>query len=335
MKQAREKDKPAITAPDDTKKTRPSNQLERLQKILASAGIASRRKAEEFILQGRVQVNGKIVTELGSKADPIHDHIRVDGKLIRPAGETRYYMLNKPKQFVTTVSDPQGRPTVMEFFSRIKLRMFPVGRLDYHSEGLLLVTNDGALANALTRAASHVPKTYLVKVSGVPTEEALNALRRGVSIPLGDPESTPGYRGREGRVRTAPATVRLFRQGENPWYEITITEGRNRQLRKMFEEIGHHVEKIRRVGYGPLVLDLPPGEARELTAQEVQALYRAAKLSSPRGGTEPTETKPSPRSRSGQRPESSRASSHPSAERSHRKSAGIRKTRKTAPSRGQ
>lgn len=288
MKQARDTEKTASATTDDTKKTSPSNQVERLQKILAGAGIASRRKAEEFILQGRVQVNGQIVAELGSKADPVHDHIRVDGKLIHPAGKTRYYMLNKPKQFVTTVSDPQRRPTVMEFFSRIKLRMFPVGRLDYHSEGLLLVTNDGTLANALTRAASHVPKTYLVKVSGVPSEEALNALRRGVSIPLGDLEFNTSYRGREARVRTAPATVRLFRQGENPWYEITITEGRNRQLRKMFEEIGHHVEKIRRVGYGPLVLDLPPGESRELTAQEVQALYRAAKLTSPHAGTKQT-----------------------------------------------
>jgi 23S rRNA pseudouridine2605 synthase len=278
MKRARGTGKTAIVATDDTKKTRANGKVERLQKILASAGIASRRNAEEFILQGRVQVNGQIVSELGSKADPIHDHIRVDGKLIHPAGEYRYYMLNKPKQFVTTVSDPQGRPTVMEFFSRSKLRMFPVGRLDYHSEGLLLVTNDGGLANALTRAASHVPKTYLVKVSGVPSDDALNALRRGVSIPLGDPESNPGYRGREARVRTAPATVQLFRKGENPWYEVTITEGRNRQLRKMFEEIGHHVEKIRRVEYGPLVLNLPPGETRELTTQEVQALYRAAKL---------------------------------------------------------
>ncbi|MGC2509236.1 MAG: S4 domain-containing protein, partial [Acidobacteriaceae bacterium] len=143
MKRARETDRPALAAPEDEKAERPIGKAERLQKILASAGIASRRKAEEFILQGRVQVNGQIVSELGSKADPMHDHIRVDGKLIRPANEYRYYMLNKPKQYVTTVSDPQGRPTVMEFFSRVKLRMFPVGRLDYHSEGLLLVTNDG------------------------------------------------------------------------------------------------------------------------------------------------------------------------------------------------
>lgn len=248
---------------------------ERLQKILASAGVASRRRAEEFIVQGRVQVNGQLVTELGSKADPVHDHIRVDGKLIRPADEFRYYMLNKPKEYVTTASDPQNRPTVMEFFSRVRLRMFPVGRLDYYSEGLLLVTNDGELANALTRAASHVPKTYLVKVSGVPSEAAIEALRRGVSIPLGGPESN------QGRVRTAPAKVRLFRKGENPWYELTITEGRNRQLRKMFEEVGHHVEKIRRTEYGPLVLDVEPGEYRELTPREVHMLYRSVKLQAP------------------------------------------------------
>lgn len=297
MKRAKDAEKPTIVVSKDGTAVGANSKAERLQKVLAGAGIASRRKAEEFILQGRVQVNGQIVTELGSKADPVRDHIRVDGKLIHPAVEFRYFMLNKPKQFVTTASDPQGRPTVMEFFTRIKLRMFPVGRLDYYSEGLLLVTNDGALANALTRASCHVPKTYLVKVSGVPSEDALDALRRGVSIPLGDPDSPPGYGDRKARVRTAPATVRLFRQGENPWYEITITEGRNRQLRKMFEEVGHHVEKIRRVEYGPLVLDLPPGESRELTTQEVQALYRAAKLSFP--NTRPTRTEVQRSARSG------------------------------------
>lgn len=248
-----------------------SGNAERLQKILASAGVASRRKAEELIVQGRVQVNGQVVTELGSKADPAQDHIRIDGKLIHAVGEFRYYMLNKPKGYVTTASDPQGRQTVMEFFSRIRLRLFPVGRLDYGSEGLLLMTNDGALANTLTRAASHVPKTYLVKVSGIPSQEAIEKLRRGVSIPLGRSDSHAG------RVRTAPAKVRPFRSGDNPWYEVTIEEGRNRQLRKMFEEIGHHVEKIRRVGYGPLELDVEPGEVRELTSQEVQALRRLVK----------------------------------------------------------
>lgn len=263
---------------------------ERLQKILASAGIASRRKAEELIVQGRVQVNGQLVTELGSKADPARDHIRVDGKLIRPASEHRYFMLNKPKGYVTTASDPQGRPTVMQFFSRVRLRMFPVGRLDYHSEGLLLVTNDGELANGLTRAASHVEKTYLVKVSGVPTDPGLEKLRRGISIPVEE----AGQLSRR-RVRTAPAKIRLFRAGDNPWYEISIDEGRNRQLRRMFEEIGHHVEKIRRVGYGPLVLDVEPGEVRELTPREVLLLQRAVKAKSkakPQTKSDPLATEP-------------------------------------------
>ncbi|MHB8301350.1 MAG: pseudouridine synthase [Acidobacteriaceae bacterium] len=283
-------------AAPETQKRKAARPPERLQKILASAGVASRRKAEEFIAQGRVQVNGQIVTELGTKADAMHDHIRVDGKLVHPADEHRYYMLNKPKEYVTTASDPQGRPTVMEFFSRVRLRMFPVGRLDYYSEGLLLVTNDGELANALTRAASHVAKTYLVKVSGVPTEAAIEALRRGVSIPLGGPDSN------DGRVRTAPAKVRLFRQGDNPWYEITITEGRNRQLRKMFEEVGHHVEKIRRVGYGPLVLNVEPGEHRELTPQEVSQLYRAVKLHVPFTARVPSPTVAPRVRRASQRP---------------------------------
>jgi 23S rRNA pseudouridine2605 synthase len=243
---------------------------QRLQKILAAAGIASRRKAEELITQGRVQVNKTTITTLGTKADPQRDHIRVDGKLLHAAEEHRYFMLNKPKGHVTTTHDPQGRPTIMAFFPRAKARLYPVGRLDYHSEGLLLVTNDGALAQTLTRASSHVAKTYLVKVSGVPSETALDRLRRGVSIPLG----RPGFS--EGRIKTSPAKVRLFRKGDNPWYEVTLTEGRNRQLRKMFEQIGHHVEKIRRVGYGPLLLDVAPGETRELTPQEVCALQQAA-----------------------------------------------------------
>jgi 23S rRNA pseudouridine2605 synthase len=243
---------------------------ERLQKILAAAGVCSRRKAEELILAGRVQVNGQIVTELGSKADATRDHIRVDGKLLHGAERLRYYMLNKPKGYVTTVSDPQGRPTVMELI-RGGERVFPVGRLDYASEGLLLMTNDGELANALTRAAARVEKTYLVKVSGKPSESGLEQIRKGMMIERGRPGS------HEGRVLTAPAKVRLFRDADNPWYQLTLIEGRNREIRKMFEEIGHHVEKIRRVGYGPLVLDVEPGEARELTDQEVEKLRRSVR----------------------------------------------------------
>ncbi|WP_158751461.1 pseudouridine synthase [Acidobacterium sp. S8] len=243
----------------------------RLQKIIAQAGIVSRRKAEELILDGRVQVNGQIITELGTKADPERDHIRVDGKLLHGAQQQRYLMLNKPKGYVTTASDPEGRPTVMKFVERAGVRVFPVGRLDYQSEGLLLMTNDGELANALTRAAAKVEKVYLVKVSGKPPESGLDQLRSGIMIERGKPGE------RAGRVMTAPTRIKLIRDAENPWYEMTLIEGRNREIRKMFEEIGHHVEKIRRVGYGPLVLDVPPGEVRELSADEVEALRRAVR----------------------------------------------------------
>ena len=242
--------------------------LERLQKILAQAGVASRRHAEELITQGRVQVNGTVVTALGSKADAKRDHIRVDGKLLQGAERLRYFVLNKPKGFVTTVSDPEGRPTVMQFFEKMRERLYPVGRLDYLSEGLLLVTNDGDLANKLTKAASGVEKTYLVKVSGQPTEEELDRLREGVAIDRERPGS--------GQVHTAPAQIRQVRRGDNPWYEVVLIEGRNRELRKMFEEVGHFVEKIRRVGYGPLVLDLEPGKMRELEAEELEDLRKAA-----------------------------------------------------------
>lgn len=239
---------------------------ERLQKIISAAGVASRRKAEELIAAGRVLVNGQPVTELGTKADPEQDHIRVDGKLLHAPERFSYYVLNKPKGYVTTVSDPENRPTVMDLIRGIKGRVYPVGRLDWASEGLLLLTNDGALANSLMKAASHVAKTYVVKVAGQPEEAKLEKLRGGVSI------AEKGGR----RVRTAPAEIKLIREGENPWLEVTIIEGRNRQVRKMFEEVGHHVEKIRRVRYGPLSLDMPPGEFRSLTVEEVGKLKAAA-----------------------------------------------------------
>jgi 23S rRNA pseudouridine2605 synthase len=239
---------------------------ERLQKIIAAAGIASRRKAEELITGGLVQVNGQTVTELGSKADPDHDHIRVNGKLLHGAQRHVYFLLNKPVGFVTTVSDPEKRPTVMSLIRGIGARVYPVGRLDYASEGLVVMTNDGGLANKLMKAASHVAKTYVVKVSGKPSEEALGKLRGGLSI------STDQGR----RVRTAPAKIRLVKDAPNPWYEITLIEGRNRQIRRMFEEVGHHVEKIKRVKYGPLVLDVPPGKFRSLTQVEVDRLRTAA-----------------------------------------------------------
>jgi 23S rRNA pseudouridine2605 synthase len=269
---------PASAAADSSAgwKPRPPAKLERLQKILAKAGVASRRKAEELIEQGRVQVNGTVVTELGTKADASRDHIRVDGKLLQGPERLRYFVLNKPRGFVTTVKDPEGRPTVMQFFDKMRERLYPVGRLDYLSEGLLLVTNDGELAHRLTRAGSGVEKTYLVKVAGQPSEAELDLLRGGVAIERGKPGSP--------QVRTAAARVRQVRQGDNPWYEVVLIEGRNRELRKMFEAIGHFVEKIRRVGYGPLVLDQEPGSLRELDAEELAALRRVAegKLHTPK-----------------------------------------------------
>ncbi len=254
---------------------------ERLQKILAQAGIASRRKAEELILEGRVQVNGTVVTELGTRAELGRDHVRVDGKLLQGKEEQRYYLLNKPRGYVTTLEDPQHRPTVMQLMQQKqgphgdRVRLYPVGRLDYLSEGLLLMTNDGELANSLSKAAAGVEKVYLVKTAGVPTPEALDQIRRGIMIDRGRLNEVRA--GRRDRVLTSPAKVELVRGGDNPWFEVTLTEGRNRQLRKMFEEIGHHVEKIRRIGYGALRLDVPPGEFRELKPGEVMALGRAAK----------------------------------------------------------
>jgi len=247
---------------------------ERLQKIIAAAGFASRRKAEELITGGLVSVNGQTITELGSKADPEHDHIRVNGKLLRGPERHVYLLMNKPKGYVTTVHDPQNRPTVMDLLHGIGARVYPVGRLDYGSEGLLLLTNDGDLAHGLMKAASHVPKTYLVKVAGNPTEEAVARLRQGISI--------PAERGR--RVKTAPARIRIIREAANPWYEVTLMEGKNRQIRRMFEEIGHHVEKIKRVRYGPLALDVPPGDFRKLTTEETAKLkssFRQSKVTHP------------------------------------------------------
>ena len=235
---------------------------QRLQKLLAAAGIASRRKAEEIIAAGRVTVNGRVVTEPGSKADPAGDRIAVDGKPLETAERHLYFLLHKPKGYVTTVSDPQGRPTVMDLLGKLPARVYPVGRLDYATEGLLLVTNDGDLAQKISKAGEHMPKTYLVKVSGRPEEKAIERLRQGITIALED--------GR--RVRTAPAKIRLIEDTANPWYQVILIEGRNRQIRRMFEAIGFLVEKIKRVQYGPLKLDVPPGKFRRLTDREVAQL---------------------------------------------------------------
>ena len=239
---------------------------ERLQKIMAASGIASRRKAEEIIAAGRVTLNGKVVVEQGTKADAKTDVICVDGKPLKSRERLLYFLLNKPKGYVTTVSDPEGRPTVMELIKNCPERVYPVGRLDYTSEGLPLMTNDGALAQKLMKAGSHVPKTYLVKTSGKPDERTIERLRAGVTIEMED----------GARVKTSPAKIRLVEDGANPWYEVILIEGRNRQIRRMFQRVGFLVEKIKRVQLGPLALDVAPGKFRPLTVREVAKLKSVA-----------------------------------------------------------
>jgi len=233
---------------------------ERLQKILAHAGIASRRKAEEMITQGRVSVNGHIVSELGSKADPAIDVIKADGKKIRVSSRNIYILLNKPKNVMSTSSDPEGRPTVIEYVSdRVKERVYPVGRLDFASEGLIILTNDGEFTKAMTRAGV-VEKVYHVKVSGQPLERDIVRLRRGIF-----------YR----NERLAPCEIEPIKTGDNPWYEVTLHQGRNQQIRNMFQSIGHPVEKLKRVRIGFLEdLDLRPGSWRYLTEEEVAQFER-------------------------------------------------------------
>lgn len=232
---------------------------ERLQKILAHAGIASRRKAEEYIQLGRVSVNGKVVTELGTRADPARDIIKVDGKRIRVEERFVYVLLNKPKNVMSTTTDPEERPTVMEFVSSLKVRLYPVGRLDFASEGLIILSNDGDFTKWMTKAGV-VPKVYHVKLAGKPEEKVLAGLRRGIFL---DGE------------RLAPCEIVLVKEGDNPWYEVTLHQGRNQQIRRMFVVSGHPVEKLRRVKIGFLEdKRLKAGEWRYLTDEEVQHFKR-------------------------------------------------------------
>ena len=247
---------------------------ERLQKILSQVGVASRRQAERIIEEGRVTVNGAIVTELGSKADLGRDHIKVDGRLIHAPRRLIYIALHKPNDTVTTVSDPQGRATVMDLLRGVKERVYPVGRLDYHSEGLLLLTNDGDLANAILSASTHIPKTYLVKANGALTPEQEQRFRDGLPI--------------SGR-RTLPAGLKLVHRAINPWYEVRLFEGRNNQIRLMFKNLGRLVEKLKRVRIGPLDLGpIKPGQFRYMSEEEVLKLKRAVsrtQAASPRQST--------------------------------------------------
>ena len=233
----------------------------RLQKILSTAGVSSRRAAERLMAEGRVSVNGETITELGSRADPDHDDIRVDGRRVRVATRRLYVLLNKPRGYVTTRSDPEGRRTVLDLLPRVREYLYPVGRLDYDSEGLLLLTNDGDLAARLMHPRHEIARTYHARVRGVLDDAALTRLARGIVI--------DGRRTRPAKVRRlAPSTI-----------EITIHEGRSRQIRKMCEAVGHSVSRLQRVRFGPLTdPTLPAGASRELTTREVAQLKRAVGL---------------------------------------------------------
>ena len=234
----------------------------RLQKYMAMCGVAARRKCKEIISEGRVSVNGQIITEMGTQVEE-GDEVRVDGVMIRPEEEKRYVLYHKPAGEVTTVSDEKGRETVMDRFRDFPVRLYPVGRLDYDSEGLLLLTNDGELAQRLTHPSCEVDKVYLARVTGNPSNEAIDRLRRGVYM--------------EGDQRkTYPADVRVVRD-ESLFSDIVVTihEGRNRQVRRMFDAVGHKVLLLRRVRFGPLELgDLRRGQWRELTQEEIELLHR-------------------------------------------------------------
>ena len=233
---------------------------ERLQKYLARCGVASRRKAEEMIRTGRIKVNGQTVTAMGFTVIPGEDQVEVDGKIVSPPEQPVYLLLNKPTGYVTTARDERGRPTVLELVKNIDVRVYPVGRLDMDTEGLLLLTNDGLLAYKLTHPKHEIEKTYHATVRGIPTRKGLEQLRQGIVL--------------DGR-KTAPAKVRILKPGKETLVEVVIHEGRNRQVRRMFAEIGHPVVSLRRIKLAFLDLgELKIGAYRHLTAGEVNRLYR-------------------------------------------------------------
>ena len=239
--------------------------MERLQKFLAQAGIASRRKAEELILAGRVKVNGMTITQLGSKIDPKKDIVTLDQRPVKITKQYEYYLLNKPCRVVTTMHDPQGRTKVKDLLHGINTRVYPVGRLDYDTEGLLILTNDGELAYRLMHPKYKVAKTYLVTVKGILDKNSLRRLQKGVLL-----EDGP----------TMPAKVTILESGENYCrLEMTIREGRNRQVRRMCEAVGHPVLSLKRLKFGPLSLgQLKPGQYRKLEEKEIRELKKACQL---------------------------------------------------------
>jgi 23S rRNA pseudouridine2605 synthase len=240
--------------------------MERLQKVIAHAGFASRRKAEQMIVEGHVKVNGKVVKELGVKVSG-SDRVEVDGIPVERE-EPVYFLLYKPRGVISSVSDDKGRKVVTDFFHSIEQRVYPIGRLDYETSGLLLLTNDGEFANLLMHPKSEIEKVYVAKVKGIPTREKLKSLERGIRLEDG---------------KTAPAKTKVLsidKKKQTAIVELVIHEGRNRQVRRMFEAIGHQVMKLKRERYGFLTLQgLTAGDARELTAHEVKQLRALAQQS--------------------------------------------------------
>jgi len=226
--------------------------------VLAAAGVASRREAERMILAGRVEVNGRVVTELGTRVDPQRDGVRVDGGTVGVRERPVYFLLHKPRGCLSTVRDPGGRPTVVGLLRGVQERVFPVGRLDWESEGLIILTNDGELALRLTHPSNHVPKVYRVKVKGIVGRQTLEQVRHGLYL--------------DGR-RTLPAPVTRISSQQNTWLEVTLFEGRRNQIRRVFERLGHPVLKLRRTAIGPIAdRDLRPGQFRRLLPAEVTRL---------------------------------------------------------------
>jgi len=241
---------------------------ERLQKLIAQAGLASRRAAEEMIRNGEVTVNGKIITELGTKADPEKDHIKVRGKLINRQltgpREHSYILLNKPKGYLSTSSDPEGRPTVTQLVKGFG-RIYPVGRLDFNTEGLIILTNDGEFSNFVA-SSRQIPKVYEAKVKGLPNTNAINKLRRGIML-------EDGY-------KTAPAEITPLKSTDkNGWFEVKLFEGHNQQIRKMFDAVGNSVVKLRRVAIGPITdPNLKVGQFRKLSPSEIEKIKATTKV---------------------------------------------------------
>jgi len=235
--------------------------LVRLHKLLSEAGVASRRGGEDLIRAGKVSVNGQVIRELGFKADPAHDRIKVEGRILPPPSPKVYYLLYKPPGVITSIHDPQGRPTIKDLIPRIKVKVFPVGRLDYDAEGCLVLTNDGDLAERLSHPRYGIPRTYLVKVKGILTAQEMRRIEKGVKLA-------------DGMSPTMKITP-MRKLQKNSWLKVTLREGRNRVVKRTFEAINHPVLQLKRIGFASLTLEgLRPGDYRPLSSEEIERLRR-------------------------------------------------------------